>query len=317
MTSILFNILGPILLMIGLGALLRRKFAIDIGTLNKVNLYLFTPAYVFYYVSTSTLEWSKMGGIVTVCLLQMFAVWVVVWWILKLLRVGRSMKAAIMMAVLFYNSGNFGLPLAQFAYGAPGAAAQTFVMTMQGLLTFSIGMGIAAYAGAGSFTRGMISVFRLPVLPVMAAGLFVRWWTGGDVTLIPPVVSNSARYLADAMIGTALVTLGAQLAIRPRWPRWRPVSLVIVLRLLVAPAITALMLFGFHQLGVTALDLWPFPAALLILTSGTPTAVNTLVLTLELGGEAELAADCVFWTTVASCVTITVNLILLRTWLAT
>jgi predicted permease len=34
---------------------------------------------------------------------------------------------------------------------------------------------------------------------------------------------------------------------------------------------------------------------------------------LEIGGDAELAADCVFWTTVCSCVTITGWLIVLRT----
>ena len=33
----------------------------------------------------------------------------------------------------------------------------------------------------------------------------------------------------------ALVTLGAQLAVKPRWPRWRPVSVVLFVRLLWAP----------------------------------------------------------------------------------
>jgi predicted permease len=61
------------------------------------------------------------------------------------------------------------------------------------------------------------------------------------------------------------------------------------------------------------MDLWPWPAELLVLTASVPTAVNTLLLTLELGGDAQLSADCVFWTTVCSCVTITGWLIFLRT----
>jgi predicted permease len=315
MTSILLDILAPILLMIALGAWLRRKFAVDIGTLNKLNLYLFAPAFVFYYVSTSHLDWGKMGGIVTICVLQMILLAVIVWWITRPMKMESVMKAALLVAVIFYNSGNLGIPLAQFAYGAPGAAAQTFVMTTQGLFIYTVGMGIVAYAGAGSFGRGMLSVFRLPILPVMAAALFTRWWTGGAVDALPPVLRLTARYLADAMVPVALITLGAQLATNLRWPRWRPISLVMVLRLLIAPALTAAMLYGLHCLAIPALDLWPFPAALLILTSGTPTAVNTLLLTLELGGDAELAADCVFWTTAASCLTITLNLILLRAWL--
>ena len=62
------------------------------------------------------------------------------------------------------------------------------------------------------------------------------------------------------------------------------------------------------------MDLWPWPAELLILTASVPTAVNVLLLTLEVDGDAELAADCVFWTTVFSCLTITVWLGVVRWW---
>ena len=57
---------------------------------------------------------------------------------------------------------------------------------------------------------------------------------------------------------------------------------------------------------------WPLPAALLILTSGVPSAVNALLLTLELGGDTDLAAESVFWTTVFSCLTIAGWLLVLR-----
>jgi predicted permease len=90
------------------------------------------------------------------------------------------------------------------------------------------------------------------------------------------------------------------------------VGLVLLLRLVLGPAQMALLLWGFHGLGWRALDLWPWPAELLILTAAVPTAVNTLLLTLELDGDATLAADCVFWTTVFSCLTITGWLVVLR-----
>jgi predicted permease len=90
---------------------------------------------------------------------------------------------------------------------------------------------------------------------------------------------------------------------------------VLFLRLIYGPAQMAALLYGFHVLGWRPLDLWgpgAWPAASLILTAGVPTAVNTLLLVLEVGGETELAADSVFWTTVASCVTITAWLIAIR-----
>jgi predicted permease len=88
-----------------------------------------------------------------------------------------------------------------------------------------------------------------------------------------------------------------------------------VLRLIFGPIQMAGLLWMFHQLDVKVLDLWPWPAELLILTASVPTAVNTLLLTLELGGDADLAADTVFWSTVLSCFTITGWLIVIR-WIA-
>ena len=118
--------------------------------------------------------------------------------------------------------------------------------------------------------------------------------------------------IAVGLIPLALVTLGAQLASNPRWPRWKPVGLVLFLRLIAGPIQMAALLWLLHKTGPQPMDLWPWPAELLILTASVPTAVNTLLLTLEIGGDADLAADCVFWTTVVSCVTITGWLILLR-----
>jgi hypothetical protein len=129
---------------------------------------------------------------------------------------------------------------------------------------------------------------------------------------LPPFIIKPADYLAAGLVPLALLTLGMQLASNPRWPRWRPVSAVLVLRLLGAPLLMGAMLYAAHRLGWHSVDLWRWPADLLILTAGTPTAVNTLLLTLELNGDVDLAADCVFWTTISSCITVTFWLLILR-----
>ena len=60
------------------------------------------------------------------------------------------------------------------------------------------------------------------------------------------------------------------------------------------------------------LDLWPWQAELLIITAAVPTAVNTLLLTIETGGDTELAADCVFRTTLLSPLTVTITIAIAR-----
>ena len=289
------------------------------STLSKLNIYLFVPGFVFHNVSTSTLGWSTMGGIVGMTLLQVITLGLLVWGIGKTLRVQHKTLAAIALAVMFYNSGNYGLPLADLAFHSRGAAVQAFVMMTQNILTFTIGLGIAAWAGAGGFASGIATLFRLPILPTLAAALLGKWWIhrGGGFHPLPPAIAQTAQYVSNGMVPLALATVGAQLAGNPRWPRWRPVSMVLVLRLLLGPIQMAALLWLLHELAtwfpgsqtLVAMDLWPWPAQLLILTASVPTAVNTLLLTMELDGDADLAADCVFWTTIASCITIPIWLV--------
>jgi predicted permease len=327
--AILFDILAPILLLVGLGALMRRKFQVDIPTLTKLNIYLFVPAFIFHVVSRGRLTWAEMGGVMLVTALNVIALGLVVWGIGRALRASRRTLAAVALAVMFYNSGNYGLPLAALAFPAEagaggtglrdGAAVQAFVVFAMSILTFTVGLTIAASAGAGNWSKGLVTVLRLPMLPTVAAALLARWWLhGAPGRQLPIVLSKSAQYLADGLIPLALVTLGAQLADNPRWPRWRPVSLVLLLRLVYGPVQMAVLLYGFHLIGWPPLDLWGrdgWPAASLVLTAGVPTAVNTLLMVLEVGGEGDLAADSVFWTTVVSCVTITGWLVVIRLWM--
>jgi predicted permease len=321
--SVLLNILLPILVMVGLGAWLRWKFQIDLGTLTKLNIYLFVPSFVFDRVANSKLPWSDMGGVVMITLVQVTTLGIIVWGIGRALNVGRKTLCAVALAVMFYNSGNFGLPLAQLAYPGngghkDGGAVQAFVVMVQNVLTFTLGLGIAASAHSAGAAQVLVRILRLPVLYVLAAALGARMWLdAAPGRALPTLIAKPVEYLSAGLVPVALVTLGAQLAVRPRWPRWKPVALVLCLRLLVGPAQMALLLWGFHAIGWRALDLWPWPAELLILTAAVPTAVNTLLLTLELDGDAALAADCVFWTTVFSCVTITGWLVALRLFMPT
>lgn len=323
LVTVLVDILGPILLMIGFGALLRWKYEVDLASLSKLNIYLFVPAFVFDKVSNTVLSWADMGGIVAITVIQAATLGALVWWIGRLAGASRKTLAAIAIAVMFYNSGNYGLPLAELAYRDKGGGeVQAFVLMTQNVLTFTIGLAIAAWAHTGGVGKGFVALLKMPILPTLGAALLARWYLNGHPDRhLPQVISETARYLSSALVPLALVTLGAQLASNPRWPRWKPISLVLLLRLIVGPIQMAALLFGLHWLGRRfggpwlATDLWPWPAELLILTAGVPTAVNTLLITLELEGDADLAADGVFWTTVFSCATIPVWLVVIPRWM--
>jgi hypothetical protein len=313
---ILLDVIGPIVVLIGLGAVLRLKFKLDLPTLSKLNIYFAVPAFIFHTVSTSTLPFSDMGGIALMTVLQVGTLGALIFGVGRLLRVPPKTLSAVALAVMFYNSGNYGLPLAELAYptqlqqtsGRDGGAVQAFVLMTQNLLTFTVGLAIAAAAHSGFAWSNAKRVLTLPMLPALLLGLAAKLWLSGDpARQLPTMIAKPAFYVAGALVPLALATLGAQLASNPRWPRWKPVGVAMLLRLGFGPLQMAALLFALHKLGIPALDLWDasgWPAQLLILTAAVPTAVNTLLMTMELDGDVTLAADCVFWTTVGSCVTI-------------
>ncbi len=319
-SDIILDVTGPIIVMILVGVFLKRKFSIDVSTMSKLNIYFAVPAFIFHTIAHSQLRFADMGGIVGVSVLQVAILGALIFGVGRAMRVSHRMLASIALAVMFYNSANYGIPLAELAYpretGRDGGAVQAFVVMTQNLLVFTVGLSIAASMKSGFAWNVVWRMFRLPMIPALVCGLTAKWWLSSDPShALPIIIDKPAQYIAAALVPLALVTLGAQLAQNPRWPRWKPVSAVLLLRLGFGPIQMGLMLYLLHLTGYKPVDLWGengWPAQILILTAAVPTAVNTLLLTLELEGDAKLAADCVFWTTVCSCLTIPLWLFALR-----
>lgn len=323
--DLFLDVLAPILLMVGVGAVMRWKFAIDMGTLTKLNLYLFSPAFIFEKVATSNLQWAQMGGIFVVSSVSILSagLMIIAGGIL-LARKGVSTSMQVALLVMFYNAGNYGVPLAELAFpaesGRDGGASQAFVIMAMNLLTFTVGSAMASMSKANSkvnWRTVLRDVFKIPAIPALVAALVCRWAFGpGSDWERPAIIFDTAKYLSAGLVPVALVTLGAQLAVSPRWPKWKPISVILFLRLIYGPVHMAVLLWLFHLTGVPILNLWPWPAAVMVLTAGAPCAVNTLLLTIEMGGDARLAADSVFWTTLLSAVTVLGWLVVIRAVMA-
>ena len=313
LATILADILLPILLLIAAGVALQRAFGLHLPTLVKINLYLFVPAFVFRYVVTAPLAGREMAAIVAVSAVLSLGGAGVAYVVARAARASWSTASAVMLATMIYNSGNYGIPLAKLAFGDAGAAVQAFVLSTQSILTFTVGLALAGSAVGGGWRTLTGKMLRLPIIYALLLAFGWRAANGNAAVSLPTWLDAPTSYLAAGLVPVALVTLGAQLATTPRWPRWRPIGLVAALRLVAAPAFMAGLLFGLRWLlPGTLFDLGPTTTGVLIVTAGVPTAVNTLLLTMELGGDERLAGDCVFWTTILSPFTLLATIAIVR-----
>src|SRR6266536_3595697 len=58
----------------------------------------------------------------------------------------RATRGALLLATLFSNAGNIGLPIALFAFGAPGLAIAGGWFAVQAISVHTLGVWIAAHA---------------------------------------------------------------------------------------------------------------------------------------------------------------------------
>ncbi len=112
------------------------------------------------------------------------------------------------------------------------------------------------------------------------------------------------EYFNSALVGLALLTLGVQLSQAKSRQSASRISWALGVRLLGGPLVAWLLarLFGFQGEA----------AAVMILSSAFPTAVNTALLAHEFNADSEFAATAVFYSTLLSMITVTLLIVILR-----
>jgi len=299
----------PIFLCVGAGWGLDRRFRLHLETLVKLNIYLMVPSFIFVHVVDTDLGGHDALRIMAFTATVIALMFVCATIASRLLKLEARRRQALSLATMFYNAGNFGLPLVTLAFGKEAAAVQVYVLVTMNVSTFTVGLFLAQSRGEtpGSHTRALLNVLRQPTIYAVLAGAICR---GFEIPVKHAVwLWEPVNLLAAGLIGFALVTLGVQMSQTKPAPFQAPLLSALGIRLVGGPllAIVVAKVFGFS----------PVASASLILAAGAPTAVNTALLTHEFGGDVSFATSAVYFSTLFSMVTTTVILAVLKAWVGT
>ncbi|WP_345461618.1 AEC family transporter [Deinococcus carri] len=287
MFAALLNVVLPVVLVAGVGALLARRFPLSQDTLGKVSLNGLTPALALSSLLGTTV--SAGAGLHLALAYFALALAGVLLAFLAAYRAPGVTRRAVMASVAIGNNGNFGLPIALFALGQSGLDQAVVIFLCSVVLTFTLGPLL--YGSAGGARAGLKSVLRLPVVWCIAAALLVR-------VLHLPVPLGLRRgidLLGQAALPMVLLSLGIQLGQAGRIALTWPVLTAVGLRVLAMPALALGLglLLGLRGLNLQGL----------VLASAMPTAVNAFLLAREYEADAETVASAVALSTFASLVT--------------
>ena len=134
--SVAYNIILPILLIVSLGVFLGRRFNYSPRVLSGAAFYLFTPALVIDGLAKSSLQSGEIGLILSLEIVLSLLMALIGWVFGRVLGFDRGLTSAFMLTVTFINAGNYGLALAEFAFGLPGLQLAIIFLSMETLLLY-------------------------------------------------------------------------------------------------------------------------------------------------------------------------------------
>ena len=293
--TILRDIILPVFIMMSIGFMLQKKFALDVQTLARLNIYFVVPAFIFVKLASTEIALHVFVKTVLFIGLFVFILYLLSFFVSRLLRLKDGKDVTFTNSIIFFNSGNYAVPVNDLVFrGDPFAMSiQVIVLLFQNIFIFSYGIFSLQSMSEGKL-KAAFQYFKMPVAYAMFAGIFVNVFH----VSVPEFIWVPANYIANAMIAIALLTLGAQVAKLELTKGLGTVYVSLLLRLVGGPVIALCMIFALGISGITA--------QALLLASSMPTAVNSAVIAQEYKNHPNLAAQIVLFSTVASALTVSI-----------
>jgi hypothetical protein len=286
-------------LLMGVGFLLAKLDKLSESTTSQLSfllLYVISPCLVVESMQVDLTQSLLINlGKATLAFIASYVIFILIARPLFPSR-DKDTRPVLQFGVIFANTGFMGFPLIAAVVGQEAliyAVASVAVFT---IIQWSYGQ--ALLGGKVSVRSILINPGTLSIL----LGL-VLLFSG---LRLPGPVNSVVSYLADMNTPLAMVVIGAQMAranIKETFRRYRLFQASLV-RLVILPAIVALVLLPFH--------LEPMLYCSAVLLSAAPTAGATSIFANQLGRNTAAAAQLVTLSTLLSMVTLPVFAILSR-----
>jgi predicted permease len=306
----ILNTLGPVFLIILLGAALTKFRFIDNNAKRMINAccyWIGLPCLLIMKIGTATAAENSAKSTLLIMLYGTFllmAIAGVAGWIMKL----KPKALATFIHVSFRgNLAYIGLPVISFAFaeteyadkaGSVAALTLGVIVVVYNIVAVFIHLISTHKVSRQAIERVLVKLATNPLLVACAIGLSWNHGAHANGIEIPVVISRTMTMLGQFALPMALICVGAALVTTPVRDIASGALVSALLKTVAGPL--AALAFA-HLMGAGAME-----TGIACLMLGMPTAVASYVLTEQLDGNPPLAAGTIVTSTLICAVTLSI-----------
>ena len=301
-----FGVTAPIFVLVALGIVLKTRNFLDSTFTNSASKLVFNicmPTMLFFaMVNTdirATVDFPYLGVALsgTLLLFILFSL------VAPIVVTDKRDRGVFVQGAFRSNLAIIGLAFCLNAYGEEGLAKGSVLMSVVTIFynilsIYTLNQSLSE--SKTNFFNLLLGVLKNPLILGIAAGI------GANLIQlpVPSFAATAGEYVARMTLPLALIYIGASLSLS----EFRSSSIVSVVavfaKLIVMP--TALLI-GAYWIGFPQTEM-----GILFLMMSAPSAAAGYVMVQALGGNAKLAANIIVLSTLASIVTVSVGLAVLK-----
>ena len=289
-----FETIFSIILMILLGYLLKILGVLrekDAYSLNKVVVNIAIPSLIFnsiYNSEISTISALLKMPLVSVTISFLVGIMAFIW--TKMAYYDKRRAWSVILPAAMVNSGFMGYPVVLGVFGDAGLL-RAILYDMGSVFVFLIMGIILAFIFGKDYKRILKRTLFFPPLWALFLGVIFN-----ALSLPLGIISNVIGYLSGAAIPLIMISLGLSLNFKVIRSSLKDAAIVSIFKLLISPLLATLLiiLFLFSNL----------EKSVAIIEAAMPSAMLSMVLSIENNLDINLTAACVFMSTALSLITL-------------
>lgn len=291
---IFIQVMLPVLIMISIGFITGKLVSdFHLKSLSRLSVYILSPALIFTSLKESILTAKDAVELWLFCFLLTLLIMSANYLFVRFFKLSQPKSSALNLSTIFMNVGNYGIPVALYAFGQAGVEREIVIMLYQTFLVNTLGVFLASRSSL-NWKKAALKVFQIPPVYAFLLAIIVNIAN----LQIPEGVYESLKMMGESSIPIFLILLGLQLARTTIKDNLKFILSASSIRLLLSPLLALLLI---KLLSIDGLN-----ARVLLMASATPTGVVATMYSIEMDAKPQLVSGTTFVTTILSFATMSV-----------